>query len=59
MRYPWTQNNAVDGQWIPGPGIDFFRHLKKELGDLPLIAEDLGYLTPAVFELLHATGFPV
>jgi 4-alpha-glucanotransferase len=55
---PADAQNAVNGQWIPGPGLDFFRQLKKKLGELPLIAEDLGYLTPEVFELLRATGFP-
>jgi 4-alpha-glucanotransferase len=50
--------NATMGQWIPGPGLDFFRQIKKVLGDLPLIAEDLGYLTPGVFDLLNAAGFP-
>jgi len=49
---------AVTGKWIPGPGIDFFCQLKNALGELPLIAEDLGYLTPEVFELLRETGFP-
>lgn len=55
---PADAKNATAGQWIPGPGLDFFRQLKKKLGELPLIAEDLGYLTPEVFELLRATGFP-
>jgi len=55
---PADAKDATTGQWIPGPGVDFFCRLKKALGDLPLIAEDLGYLTPAVFILLHATGFP-
>ncbi len=55
---PADADNAIDGQWIPGPGMDFFRAIKNELGELPLIAEDLGYLTPAVFELLAETGFP-
>jgi 4-alpha-glucanotransferase len=50
--------NAINGQWIPGPGLDFFRQIRKALGELPLIAEDLGYLTPGVFDLLHAAGFP-
>lgn len=50
--------NATMGQWIPGPGLDFFSQIKNMLGDLPLIAEDLGYLTPGVFDLLRATGFP-
>ncbi len=55
---PAGAKTAESGQWLPGPGIDFFRCLKKAIGNPPLIAEDLGYLTPEVFELLHATGFP-
>ena len=55
---PAKAQNALNGQWLPGPGWDFFRMLKEKLGDLPLIAEDLGYLTPEVFDLLKATGFP-
>ena len=55
---PGDAKNATMGQWIPGPGPDFFRQTKNVLGDLPLIAEDLGFLTPGVFELLHAAGFP-
>ena len=55
---PAGAKTAESGQWLPGPGFDFFRRLKKVIGNPPLIAEDLGYLTPEVFELLHATGFP-
>ena len=54
---PAEAKTAATGQWIPGPGSDFFCQLKNALGDLPLIAEDLGYLTPAVFDLLRTTGF--
>ncbi len=49
---------AEDGQWVKGPGISFFRDIEKRLGVLPLIAEDLGFLTPEVFELLQQTGYP-
>lgn len=55
---PADAKTAATGQWIPGPGLDFFCKIKNVLGELPLIAEDLGYLTPEVFELLRATGFP-
>ncbi len=54
---PADAKTAAKGQWIPGPGIDFFCRLKNALGDLPLIAEDLGYLAPEVFDLLRTTGF--
>jgi 4-alpha-glucanotransferase len=55
---PEGSETAQTGQWVKGPGIDFFCHLERELGTLPLIAEDLGYLTPEVFKLLEATGYP-
>ncbi len=47
-----------DGRWMPGPGLELFQHIQAELGDLPLIAEDLGYLTPAVRALVSECGFP-
>lgn len=46
------------GRWIPGPGIDLFRRAHEEFGPLPFIAEDLGYLTPAVRALTASCGFP-
>jgi 4-alpha-glucanotransferase len=55
---PEGADTAQEGQWVRGPGIDFFRHLERELGPLPLIAEDLGYLTPEVSRLLEETGYP-
>jgi 4-alpha-glucanotransferase len=39
---------AQSGQWVPGPGADFFNTVKKELGGLPFIVEDLGLITPDV-----------
>lgn len=50
--------NAVKGKWVKGPDIDLFNSIKDELGEVNIIAEDLGYLTKEVFELLEATGFP-
>lgn len=49
---------GADGQWMPGPGIDLFERAYEEMGPLPLIAEDLGILTPGVRGLLASTGFP-
>ena len=46
------------GRWLPGPGIELFRRAREEFGPLPLIAEDLGYLTPAVRALTASCGFP-
>jgi 4-alpha-glucanotransferase len=42
---------AQSGQWVPGPGADFFNAVKKELGGLPFIAEDLGLITADVIAL--------
>ena len=39
------------GQRVPGPGRDFFKAVRKELGALPFIAEDLGLITPDVYSL--------
>lgn len=49
---------GADGQWIPGPGIKLFERAFDEMGPLPLIAEDLGILTPGVRGMLASTGFP-
>ena len=49
---------GADGRWLPGPGIELFERVRAELGPLPLIAEDLGYLTPAVRALAAGCGFP-
>ncbi len=56
---PATDKNAVNGKWIKGPDIALFKEFEKEFGkDLPIIAEDLGFLTPAVYKLLKRSGFP-
>ena len=55
-------STAIDGRWQPGPGREFFSALEQGLGvahgQLPLIAEDLGTLTPAVHDLRTAAGLP-
>ncbi|MCO5169903.1 MAG: 4-alpha-glucanotransferase [Planctomycetes bacterium] len=55
---PHGAETAVDGRWVPGPGMSFFRALQAALGDLPIVAEDLGLITEDVTELLAETGFP-
>ncbi len=52
------ERTAENGRWVPGPGAKFFEILRRELGDLPLIAEDLGVITKEVTALLEATGLP-
>lgn len=46
------------GQWVKGPGINFFNNINEELGELNIIAEDLGFLTEDVKNLLKYSGFP-
>src|SRR5271157_1976747 len=48
---PAEARTAQSGQWVPGPGADFFKTVAKELGSLPFIAEDLGLITPDVRSL--------
>lgn len=57
----WTVPAAADvcdGHWEKGPGLRFFRTLTQKLGPLPLLAEDLGHLTPEVENLKQAAGLP-
>lgn len=55
---PAGQENAITGRWLKGPGKKFFEILEREFGELPFIAEDLGYLTPEVHNLRNILGFP-
>ena len=55
---PFGSETAINGEWVKGPGISIFNELKKQLGDIPVIAEDLGLLTDDVFELLDEVGYP-
>lgn len=57
-QVPANETTAEVGEWVPGPGADLFIHLRAKLGDLPLIAEDLGEITPDVFELRDELGLP-
>ena len=55
---PFGDETAQNGEWVKGPGIDLFNEIKKELGEVNIIAEDLGFLTDDVREFLKETGFP-
>ncbi len=55
---PAGEATAVNGRWIEGPGDDLFTQLQAELGALPLIAEDLGEITPDVHELRDRLQLP-
>lgn len=54
-----SEETAVNGRWIEGPKMKLFKAFEREIGDnLPIIAEDLGYLTESVKKLLADTGYP-
>lgn len=55
---PAGEKTAKNGKWKPGPGADFFKAVKKSLGDLPFIAEDLGEINEPVYELRDEFNFP-
>ncbi|MBR2529029.1 MAG: 4-alpha-glucanotransferase [Blautia sp.] len=55
---PYGDESAVNGWWTKGPGIDLFRVLKERLGEKAIIAEDLGYMTDSVKELVKESGYP-
>ncbi len=55
---PYGAPDAVKGRWRKGPGKALFLTAKKELGDLHIIAEDLGFITPAVHKMLDALQYP-
>ena len=55
---PAGEETAEHGRWVPGPGRDFLKTISDHLGDLPIIAEDLGEITPDVFELRDQFNLP-
>ncbi|MBQ5331559.1 MAG: 4-alpha-glucanotransferase [Oscillospiraceae bacterium] len=55
---PAENDTAEEGEWLKGPGIKLFETIKQELGDVALVAEDLGFLTEDVHILLEKAGYP-
>ena len=55
---PGDAETALSGSWRVGPGLSFFDGLKARLGEIPLVAEDLGVITADVVELREAIGAP-
>jgi len=55
---PASDDTAVNGEWVKAPGLELFRAMEAALGPLPLVAEDLGLITPEVDELRIAAGMP-
>lgn len=55
---PAQDTTAANGTWEKGPGTELFRAIFAELGELPILAEDLGFMTPEVHALRDTLGFP-
>jgi 4-alpha-glucanotransferase len=55
---PASEETAVRGKWVEAPAQDFFKTLFRHFAILPIIAEDLGVITPDVRELMHSFRFP-
>ena len=55
---PASEPTAEHGRWVKGPGAALFRAAQAALGDLPLVAENLGVITPEVEAIRHEFGFP-
>jgi 4-alpha-glucanotransferase len=55
---PASEPTAQKGRWVPGPGEPLFKAITKALGPMPIIAEDLGVITPDVDALRKKFGFP-
>ncbi len=54
----YGREDATIGKWLKGPGIDLFNKIKEKLGNVKIIAEDLGFLTEEVYKLLEKTNYP-
>ena len=55
---PYGDKTARNGKWRPGPGIELFRKVDREIGEGKIIAENLGFLTPEVEQMLVDSGYP-
>ncbi|MBC7897447.1 MAG: 4-alpha-glucanotransferase [Cytophagaceae bacterium] len=55
---PGDAETAINGRWAPGPGAELFEAIASALGPLPIVAENLGLITPAVEALRERCGFP-
>ena len=55
---PASEPTAIHGRWVPGPGKALFDAIHNAIGDIHLVAEDLGFITPEVHELRRAIDIP-
>jgi 4-alpha-glucanotransferase len=58
FEIPAGEQTAVNGVWIKAPGMELFETLEREFGELPIVAENLGNITPEVEAIRHRFGFP-
>lgn len=57
-QVPASEKTAVNGEWVRGPGPELFAAVERELGSLPIVAENLGVITPEVEAIRHQFGYP-
>ncbi|MBC7333804.1 MAG: 4-alpha-glucanotransferase [Actinobacteria bacterium] len=55
---PWGEKTALHGKWVEAPAHNFFKRVFEHFGNLPIIAEDLGLITPEVKEVMSKFGIP-
>jgi 4-alpha-glucanotransferase len=55
---PAGKTDATVGKWVKAPGMDLFKEIQKRFGDIPILAEDLGLITPGVIQLRDAFNLP-
>jgi 4-alpha-glucanotransferase len=55
---PAGKKDATIGKWVKAPGVELFETIRKKFGELPILAEDLGFITPGVIYLRDHFGFP-
>jgi len=55
---PYGEETAIKGTWINAPGHELFEHIYNKFGDIPIIAEDLGVMTPEVEQLRDSFKLP-
>jgi 4-alpha-glucanotransferase len=57
-QVPADETTAMNGEWVQGPGAQFFEVVEAVLGSLPVVAENLGVITPEVEAIRHRFGYP-
>ena len=57
-QVPATEKTAINGEWVKGPGAELFAAVERELGPLPIVAENLGVITDEVEAIRRQFGYP-